>query len=145
MALLEISQNAMATQLTTSQTNLIFNKSGGIECVTYETDGCSCKASHPKWLEVYIENGSRITINCQANDGEYRTGTITLKEDNLSCSIYVTQEGVCDICHGGGRTNCSWCNGQGGFWVGVYYSSCSWCGGQGSFKCSICNGTGTRK
>lgn len=141
----EIKQNAYATVLRSSFTTLTFSKSGGIQGFEVETDGAGWEAYYPEWLTVTNSDYEILNVECPENEGEYRTGLITLKEDYLQFSISVTQGGVCDQCHGKGTVPCSVCMGAGGFGYGMYYTQCMSCGGTGSVQCGFCHGSGERE
>lgn len=139
-----IKQMGYATQMRASENSLKFSSSGGDETIRISTDGCGWEALFPDWISV-DNNEDDAIISCKRNTGEYRTGSITFKEDNVSAIVFITQGGVCNNCHGEGEVSCSYCWGQGGSGFGIYYSQCMWCGGSGKFKCSVCNGSGERE
>lgn len=144
LAQIVVKQNAYATIMKASEAAVNFKKSGGYKDITIESDGCSWDAEYTNWMTVTKESDSELHINCPYNDGEFRTGTITVKEDNVRVIINVTQSGVCNNCHGSGDVSCSSCLGLGGIGYGMYYSGCIWCGGKGKVTCGLCNGTGIR-
>lgn len=139
-----IKQMGYATRIKTSESSIKFSSSGGREVLLIETDGCEWKAQFPDWISVRDDEDGTVII-CKRNADEYRTGSITFKEDNISTTVYITQGGICNNCHGKGEVNCNNCWGQGGFSYGIYYSQCVWCGGSGKFKCSTCSGSGVRE
>ncbi len=106
-----ISQMGYATRITTSESNLKFSSSGGKGTLIIETDGCGWEAQFPDWLSIKEDDGEAV-ITCKRNTEEYRTGRITFKEDYVSTTVYVTQGGKCNNCHGDGEVNCSYCWGK---------------------------------
>lgn len=139
-----IKQLGYATQMRVSENSLKFSSSSGEKSITITTDGCKWNAQFPDWITVENDNGDAV-VSCQSNDGEYRTGSVIFKEDNVSAIVYVVQGGICDVCHGKGEVSCRYCLGQGGSGFGLYYTQCMWCGGSGKFKCNTCNGSGERE
>lgn len=139
-----VKQNAYATMIKASENSIKFSKGGANKDITIETDGCSWDAEFTNWMTVTKDGEERLHIICPRNDGEYRTGTITVKEDNARVIISVTQSGDCNNCHGSGEVSCNSCLGMGGMGFGMYYSSCMWCGGKGKVTCGLCSGSGTR-
>lgn len=139
-----VKQNAYATMIKASETSIKFSKGGANKDVTIETDGCSWYAEYSNWMTVTKDDEARLHIICPKNNGEYRTGTITIIEDYARVTISVTQEGDCNNCHGNGEVSCNSCLGMGGIGFGMYYSSCMWCGGRGKTTCGTCNGKGIR-
>lgn len=144
LAQVVIKQNAFASYLRASETSIKFGQDGGEKTIAIETDGCDWEAEYTDWMDVSLRGEGVLLIKCPRNDGEYRTGTVTLKEDYVRSTIYVKQSGKCDYCHGEGRVLCSSCMGMGGFGYGYYYSPCMMCGGDGKVKCGVCNGSGYR-
>lgn len=143
LAQVVIKQLGTATVIRSDKSSLHFSSIASPQIVAIETDGCGWEIESPEW--VYVDSKKeRTIINCDSNDGEYRTGYVTFKEDNVSTSILVVQGGKCNNCHGKGNTTCPMCHGFGGSGYGMYYSSCLWCGGNGSVHCQTCNGTGKR-
>lgn len=141
-----VKQNAYATMIKASETSVKFKKGGANKDITIETDGCSWEAEYSNWMNVTKDEEETLHITCPRNDGEYRTGTITVKEDNARVTISVTQGGDCNNCHGNGEVSCNSCLGMGGMGgFGMYYSSCMWCGGRGKVTCGLCKGTGVRE
>lgn len=144
LAQVAIRQMGYATQMRASENSLNFSSSGGRKTLLIGTDGCGWEAQFPDWISVRDEEDG-ATIICQRNTDEYRTGRVTFKEDNVSTTVYITQGGICNVCHGEGEVSCTSCLGTGGFGVGMFYSRCVWCGGAGKFRCSTCDGTGERE
>lgn len=140
-----VRQNAYATRIKASETSFKFSRNGGNKDVLIETDGCNWEAEYTNWMSVTKECETKLHITCPKNTGEYRTGTITVKEDNARVTISVTQGGDCNNCHGSGEVSCNSCFGMGGVGFGMYYSSCMWCGGRGKVTCGTCSGKGVRE
>lgn len=139
-----IRQNAVATVIRASETSVKFGENGGNREITIETDGCKWEAEYTNWMTVTKEDDDELHIRCPRNDEEYRTGTITVKEDNARVTIQVIQSGKCNNCHGSGSITCGACNGMGGSGYGMFYANCIWCGGRGSSQCGSCGGSGQR-
>lgn len=139
-----IRQNAVATVIRSSETSVKFGENGGNREITIETDGCNWEAEYTNWMTITKEDNDELHIRCPRNDDEYRTGTIVVKEDNARVTIYVTQSGKCNNCHGSGSITCGACNGMGGSGYGMFYANCIWCGGRGSSQCGSCGGSGQR-
>lgn len=139
-----IQQYGFTTLINPSETTIHFSKKGGNKEITIETDGCSWNIHAPKWIEVTKVSQEHMNISCDRNDNEYRSGYITLTEDNVTSSLHVTQAGKCDKCHGTGKHTCNYCLGAGGYGYGMFYSQCIWCNGAGETKCDACNGSGER-
>lgn len=144
LAQVVIKQLGYATRIKASENNLKFSSSGGKETITIASDGCEWKAQFPEWISVR-DNEDGVVISCQSNSEEYRTGTVIFKEDNVSATVYITQGGLCNNCHGKGEISCSSCWGMGGSGFGMYYMNCIWCGGSGKIKCGVCGGSGKRE
>ena len=140
-----IQQKGFATYMRVSESNLHFDEGVESESVDIDTDGCQWKAQFPDWLSITENLTGGIRIKSQKNTDEYRTGIITIREDNASALIYVSQAGLCNICHGKGEVSCSGCLGMGGFGYGMYYTSCMVCGGDGRIQCATCGGSGKRE
>lgn len=140
-----IRQLGYATHLRLSVSNIRFSKCGESKGVTIDTDGCAWTVEYPDWVSIKENGDDGVGVQCVSNDGEYRSGVITFKEDNVSASIYVSQAGKCNTCHGEGSSTCNYCSGTGSLGFGMFYSSCMWCGGNGSIKCGTCGGTGQRE
>lgn len=140
-----IGQLGFATKLKVDKYSLKFPSEGGNDMLTIDTDGCDLNEDCPDWISVDSDTDGELSIKCNANDDEYRTGTIKLSEDDVSQTISVTQGGICNVCHGKGEKSCSYCLGMGGSGFGFYYSTCMWCGGKGKIECSACDGTGKRE
>ena len=145
LAQVVIRQNAFATYVRASETSLKIGRSGETGNIAIESDGCNWIAEYTDWMVVTKESDTELRIKCPSNIGEYRMGTITVKEDNARAVINVYQAGDCNNCHGSGEVSCNACSGMGGMGFGMYYSSCMWCGGRGKFKCGVCGGSGVRE
>lgn len=145
LAQVVVRQNAQATVMRASNSSVKFGENGGSKDISIESDGCGWEAEYTNWMNVTKESETELHIKCPRNDGDYRTGTITVKEDNASVTISVTQAGNCNNCHGSGEVSCSSCLGMGGMGFGMYYSSCMWCGGRGKITCGLCSGSGRRE
>lgn len=145
LAQVVIKQNAYATVMKASETSFKFGRSGGSENISIETDGCEWAAEYTNWMTVTKESDSELHIKCPSNSGEYRTGTITVKEDNACVIISISQTGDCNNCHGTGEISCGSCLGMGGMGYGMFYSNCIWCGGKGKIACGVCGGSGVRE
>ena len=106
------------------------------------------KIDNNKWkqnekdLETIIDE---IKIKAYSNSDEYRSGYVTIFEDNVRTRIHITQGGTCNNCHGSGSVSCAQCMGQGGWGYGMFYSQCWLCHGTGSLQCGTCHGTGERE
>ena len=144
LAQVVIKQLGFATRIKVSDNSLKFSSSGGSETLYIETDGCEWKAQYPTWISVQSDEDGAV-IECLSNTEEYRTGTVVFKEDNVSTTVYITQGGLCNNCHGKGETSCSSCWGMGGSGFGMFYSQCFLCGGSGKIKCGVCGGSGERE
>lgn len=144
LAQMAIGQLGYATRLKTDEYSLNFSSSGGSQKLKLDTDGCALQKDCPDWISVDEEKDGTLSITCDENDDEYRTGTIVLSEDNVSQSVFVVQGGTCNVCHGEGDKTCSYCLGTGSSGFGWYSTTCMWCGGKGKLECSTCNGTGKR-
>lgn len=137
-----VRQFAYATVLNVSESKLHFGKDGGSETVSLETDGCEWKAQFPQWIDVEETEQGDLRISCSENEGEYRTGSVVIQEDQIVTTIFLSQGGECNVCHGDGEISCSSCWGTGSSGFGFYSMSCFACGGTGKVACSSCNGLG---
>ena len=145
LAQVVIRQNAFATYVRASETSLKIGRSGETGNIAIESDGCNWIAEYTDWMVVTKESDTELRIKCPNNTGEYRMGTITVREDNAQSVINVYQAGDCNNCHGSGEVSCNSCLGVGGMGFGMYYSSCMWCGGRGKIRCEVCGGSGVRE
>ena len=140
-----VRQNAYATVIRASATSVKFGKSGGTKDITIETDGCNWEAEYTNWMMVTKESETELQIQCSNNSDDFRTGTITVKEDNVRVTISVRQAGACNNCHGSGEYTCNACMGTGSTGYGMFYTNCMWCGGSGKMTCGTCGGSGVRE
>lgn len=144
LAQIVIRQNAVATSIKASETAVKFSKKGGIKYVTVETDGNEWTVKYPDWLNVSCDE-DKMHVKCPSNSDYYRSGQIIVTEDNVMCSIFVSQGGKCPDCNGKGEVLCTGCYGMGGTGFGFYYTTCFFCGGRGSITCGSCKGTGYKE
>ena len=141
LAHVTVRQNAYATYVRAAEASVKFGKDGGTKDIAIETDGCSWEADYTNWMTV-TKSEHAVHVKCPVNSGDYRTGTINVKEDNVRFMIMVTQGGKCYNCHGSGEIMCNACFGTGGMGFGMYYSGCMMCGGRGKISCNLCKGSG---
>lgn len=144
LAQVVILQKGQATYIKTSKTSLHFDEDGGRETITVDTDGCDYTVEYSDFLSVST-NDDEIKIKAYSNSDEYRSGYVTISEDNIRTRIHITQGGTCNNCHGSGSVSCTQCMGQGGWGYGMFYSQCWLCLGSGSLQCGTCYGTGERE
>lgn len=141
LAQVVIQQKGQATYIKASKTSIHFDEDGGRETVTIDTDGCNYTVEYPDFLSVSTDD-DEIKIKAYGNSDEYRSGYVTISEDNVRTRIHITQGGTCNNCHGSGYNTCPQCKGI-YFWGSQY--QCWWCGGSGSVECGSCHGTGDRE
>ena len=144
LAQLVIRQNAFATKMKLSEASIHFGKDGGVKEIMFDTDGCDAIAEFPEWMQVRYDIFNKIVIECPGNEGEYRRGSVVLKEDYVRAVIIVSQGGICSVCKGSREVLCNVCKGMPKMNLdfGFYYRDCGWCGGDGLVKCKTCEGTG---
>ncbi len=142
---LPIGQYGKAQYLRLSETAVSSDKDGGSIYIDIETDGCDVSMEYPKFCEIENFTTEGFTLKVKPNSGNTRSGSVQVKEDNLTKSLYVKQEGTCPDCNGSGYRTCSMCNGSGSYYGwGMYSTSCYSCGGTGFFNCHACGGDGYR-
>ena len=139
-----IQQKGQATYIKASKTSIHFDEAGGRETITIDSDGCNYTVEHPDFLFVSTDD-DKIKIRAYRNSDKYRTGYVTILEDNIRTRIHISQGGICNSCQGSGRVFCGQCMGQGGWGYGMFYSQCWLCNGIGSLQCGTCDGTGERE
>jgi hypothetical protein len=144
LAQVVIQQRGQATFIKPSQYSIHFDEDGGTETITIETDGCNSKVDFPDFLLV-TSCDNNIRIKALRNSSEYRSGYVTIKEDNITTRIHITQGGLCNNCHATGSITCAQCAGLGGWGYGMFYSQCWMCGGNGTLQCATCKGSGERE
>lgn len=144
LAQVAIAQSGVATVVRGSESELHFDKSGGTQSVSIETDGCELNAEGPDFISTSFDEDGKLTVTADSNSDAYRTGRVRVYEDNQSWYIAVSQGGKCNLCNGTGKITCSWCSGFGSIGYGMFMSTCSACGGSGSYQCSSCQGTGEK-
>ncbi|OUN73624.1 BACON domain-containing carbohydrate-binding protein [Barnesiella sp. An55] len=140
-----ITQAGVASYISPSQRVIHFDKGGGSRDVSIDTDGGDYQIDRPDFVSVSEDDDSEISIRTGRNTGEYRSGYVRIKEDGVTASIYVSQGGKCNDCHGSGTQLCPQCMGQGGWGYGMFYTKCWGCDGNGRIKCGTCNGSGERE
>ena len=145
LAQVVIRQNGVATAIQASEKQFHFDKNGGEGSVQIITDGGDWQATGPEWLGIRKSGNDQLSIRCPDNDGDYRTGSVVVTEDNIRYTIDVIQSGYCNACHGNGEVDCIMCGGLGGSYYGLIYSQCFGCGGHGKVRCSYCGGNGYRE
>lgn len=138
----DISQAEFAKFLTVSENNLHFDSSGGSENIEYATDGCDLRYKSPDWVNIKELGEGLLSINCTSNVGEYRTCSVSIYEDQVRVTIFVSQGGRCNVCHGKGEMICNSCYGLGNNGFGMYSYQCFFCGGTGKINCGACDGSG---
>lgn len=114
---------------------LNFEKEGGTKTVNIETDGGDINVTPAEGVNAIYDNG-KLTVTVPSNDGKSGRKEIKLTCDNITTSIYVTQQGkICPRCGGAGTIKCPKCGGAG--WYGdeidyLYFDiGCTRCGGSG--------------
>lgn len=137
-----VRQFAYATVMNVSENKLHFGKDGGEKTVSLETDGCEWKAQFPQWINLNETEDGNLNFTCSGNEGEFRTGSVVIQEDQMVATIFLSQGGICNVCHGDGEVTCSSCWGTGSSGFGFYSMSCFACGGAGKVECSTCKGLG---
>ena len=144
LAQVVIQQKGQATYIKASKTSIHFDEDGGRETITIDSDGCNYTVEYSDFLSVSTDD-DKIKIKAYKNSDEYRSGYVTIFEDNVRTRIHITQGGTCNNCHGSGSVSCAQCMGQGGWGYGMFYSQCWLCHGSGSLQCGTCHGIGERK
>lgn len=109
-----------------------------------ETDGSGPEISYPKFCRIEDRTDDGFKLVVPSNSEYSRSGTLYVKEDNVSASIYISQEGKCQDCNGHGTKTCPSCGGMGSTGFGYYSMNCFTCGGTGSIRCYSCSGSGIR-
>lgn len=157
---LPLTQSFKATYLKfddgSSYTSVTFTKEGGTKNINLKTDATQLRITDMEGVTTSYKEG-QLTISTQANTGGQKTGTITLKADELTASIDVTiQNAICSRCGGRGKITCPRCGGE-GMYQGSRYWGCEDCGGSnpiteegwlggipgsGRITCPQCHGTG---
>lgn len=141
IAKLEVTQKSIATYIKPSVSNIQFSRTGGRKIVKLQTDGINVLAEYPQFIKIdTLADG--FSVRASSNNGDYRQGTIILREDDISASINFQQGGKCPYCHGNGVMTCANCGGTGTITYGYYYVQCRWCGGSGGSNCNTCQGSG---
>ncbi len=83
------------TMLSVSQTALSFDNGGGNQSVTITANKVWTASSNQGWLRVSPSSGegtATLSVSCEANTTyDSRTGTITIKSEELTQTISVTQ------------------------------------------------------
>ena len=137
----EVSQTGLVTYITPSVLSLTLDRSGKEQTFTVDTDGGGITFECPDFLTAEYHNGT-VTVKATANEGNYRNGTLVIKEDNIRATLMVEQRGACPTCQGTGKVECVSCKGTGRFTYGRSRINCVGCNGTGKADCDECNGTG---
>lgn len=141
---LPIGQYGMTQFIRLSESSLKSDIDGGSIHIDIETDGSGPEISSPKFCRIEDRSDDGFTLVVPSNNEYSRSGTLYVKEDNVSASIYITQEGKCQDCNGNGTKACPSCGGMGSTGFGYYSMNCFTCGGTGSIRCYSCSGSGIR-
>ncbi len=145
LAQVSVVQSGVATVVRGSESELSFEKSGGSQTVSVETDGCELSVESSDFIQTGFSDDGDLIVSVGSNSDDYRTGKVRVYEDNQSWTITVKQGGLCNVCHGSGEIYCTWCSGTGTVGYGMFASTCLSCGGEGSYQCATCQGTGERE
>ncbi len=141
---LPIGQYGHAQFIRLSETSLQSDIDGGSIHIDIETDGCDPEISYPKFCKIEDYSDDGFTLVVPSNNEYSRSGTLYVKEDNASASIFISQVGKCQNCDGRGTYTCPVCGGTGSASLGYYNITCYNCGGNGAINCFSCNGSGYR-
>ena len=141
VTLVEVSQTGLVTHITPSVLSLTIDRSGKEQTFTVDTDGGGITFECPDFLTAEYHDGT-VTVKAKANEGNYRNGTLVVKEDNIRATLMVEQMGACPTCQGTGKVECVSCRGTGRFTYGRSRINCVGCNGTGKADCDDCNGTG---
>ncbi len=157
-ATIHVAQASKCTHITVSSSKVEFDKDGGTETLTVDTDGLPQVEASDGFTASY-DNG-KLTVTAAANDGGAKRGEIKLTCEDQSTTIYASQKGnVCKKCGGTGKITCPTCRGKGLYDIDAGGGSayCERCGGfdpptselwesgrkgTGRIKCPDCGGTG---
>lgn len=132
---LKVTQATKCTHITPSKEKVEFDKEGGTETVSIDTDGILEITAPEGFTATY--DGGVLTVTADANDGGKRQSEITLSADEQSAKIAVSQKGnICPKCNGTGKVRCTKCGGRGIIEsvneIGQYSEDgCKKCGGSG--------------
>lgn len=140
---LPIGQYGEAQYIRLSESSIKSDKDGGSIHVDIETDGCDPNISYPKFCRVEDFSDGGFTLVVPSNTEYSRSGTLYVKEDNVSAYINIVQEGKCPDCDGHGSRTCPSCGGMCATGFG-YYMGCYTCGNSGSIRCYSCGGDGIK-
>lgn len=141
---LPIGQYGQTQFIKLSESSLKSDIDGGSIHIDIETDGSGPEISYPKFCRIEDHTEYGFTLIISSNSEYSRSGTLYVKEDNVSASIYISQEGKCQDCNGHGTKTCPSCGGMGSTGFGYYSINCFTCGGTGSIRCYSCSGSGIR-
>ncbi len=141
---LPIGQYGKAQFIRLSESSLKSDMDGGSIHIDIETDGSGPEISYPKFCRIEDHSDVGFTLVVASNSEYSRSGTLYVKEDNVSASIYISQEGKCQDCNGHGNKTCPTCDGMGFTGFGYYSVNCFTCGGTGSIRCYSCGGDGIK-
>ena len=136
----ETGKSATSLRLSKSYINASRSGTPSGKCYPVEvyTDGKNVTAiTNASWIDVNVVN-NKVEIETDRNPGSRRTATITVKVDDLSKQITVSQGGVsnCMTCY-----NWSYGCSTGQVWGIIGYIG--WMPQYGWIRCSACGGDGT--
>ncbi len=142
--MLPVGQYGGAKYIRLSEKSVKEGTSGGSIHIDIETDGTDPEISYPDFCTVTAVTPEGFNLTVKRNNGYSRNGTLYVKEDNATASIYIRQKGKCSDCGGEGKKMCPSCGGSGQIGWGYYTSPCYTCGTTGRIDCYSCSGTGER-
>lgn len=141
---LPVGQFGATQYIRLSESNITSDTDGGSIHIDIETDGSGPEISYPKFCKIEDKSSDGFTLVVKDNDEYSRSGTLYVKEDNVTASIHISQKGKCSDCGGDGEKTCPSCGGLGSTGWGMYSMNCFTCGGRGYISCYSCSGTGIR-
>lgn len=141
---LPIGQYGQTQFIRLSESSLKSDMDGGRIHIDMETDGSNPEISYPQFCRIEDKSDYGFTIVVPCNSEYSRSGTLYVKEDNVSASIYISQVGKCQDCDGRGHKTCPSCSGFGSTGFGYISVTCFTCGGSGTINCYSCGGDGVK-
>lgn len=161
---ISISQAYVCTHINPENTTLTFEKEGGVQSISIDTDGFDIKVEVSGNMTAKYDEG-KLVVEAPANNAMTTTGKIELACDSQTALVNVVLRGAtCPNCGGKGKVTCTKCSGEGYYWMendDMTYG-CTLCGGRGCgyfqelsepggdlrkgtglMKCPVCNGKGS--